>query len=282
LEPRHDGGLLLSGERLAMSVPAHESEPSILRAVVVDHEPQSRQNLRKLLEMEPGVRVVEECKNADEAIAAVHTYRPELLLLNISMPNGDGLKVLNCLQPASSPVVICTTAQDKSAVKAFETNAADYLLKPFDQERLHDAILKARRGLLASRNEDVNQRLMQLIRSGRLGPPGNERIVVKHAGRIIFLNVPEIDWVEASGNYVKFHIGKETHLIRMTLHRALEKLERTRFLQIHRSIIVNVSRIKELIRCNVNEFIVVLQDGKQLPSGRRYAASLKALFRDRL
>jgi two-component system LytT family response regulator len=264
-----------------MTLAAQSSEPLVLRAVVVDDEPLARAKLRKLLEMEPGVRVVEECKNADEAIAAVHAYRPELLLLDINLPSGDGFKVLSSLQPANVPVVIFITAHDEYAVKAFEANAADYLLKPFDQERLHHAISKARRGLLESSGEDVNRRLVQLLRAAGVSSPGQERIILKQAGRIILLNVPDIDWVGAAGNYVRFHVGKESYLVRMPLNRVLEKLDQPRFLQIHRSLIVNVSRMKELIRCNVNEFIVVLQDGKQLPCGRRYSASLKALFKNK-
>jgi two-component system, LytTR family, response regulator len=121
-----------------------------------------------------------------------------------------------------------------------------------------------------------------LGRAAGLHPPDEERLLLKLKGRIIFLNVCDIDWIEASGNHVRFHVGEESHMVRMPLSRVSEKLDPSRFRQVHRSIIVNVSRIKELIRCNVSEFIVVLQNGKQLPCGRHYSGALKSLFKDSL
>jgi len=151
-----------------------------------------------------------------------------------------------------------------------------------DQECLLRAIDRTRTELLVTRSEDLSDRLEQLLKAASLNPPAEERLVLKLKGRIVFLNLSDIDWIEASGNHVRFHVGKELHVVRMPLIRVSEKLDPANFRQVHRSIIVNVKRIKELIRCNLNEFIVVLQDGKQLPCGRHYSASLRALFKDKL
>jgi two-component system LytT family response regulator len=265
---------------MMMALPSHDAQPSLLRAIIVDDEPSAREELRRLLELEPGVRVVSECQDAEEAIAAVRAYRPELLLLDQQMPRRDG--ILNSLTPADAPAVILTSAQNGSSLKALESGSADCLLKPVDQERLRHALDRARRELHFARGGALAARLEDLLNAAARRSAAEDRILIKHAGKIVFLNPVDIDWIEASGNYVRFHVGKESYLVRLPLARALEKLDRSRFIQVHRSIIVNVDRIKELIRCNVNEFIVVLQDAKQLPCGRRYSASLKSLLKGKL
>jgi two-component system, LytTR family, response regulator len=265
---------------MMMAFPSQDAQPSLLRAIIVDNEPSAREELRRLLELEPGVCVVSECQDAEAAIAAVHAFRPELLLLDLQMPRGDG--VLNALTRADSPVVILTKSQNGSRVNVQERGGADYLLKPVDQERLRTALGRARRELQVARSGDLAARLEHLLQAAARRSAVEDRILIKHGGRIIFLNPRDIDWLEASGNYVRFHAGKESYLVRMPLARAFEKLDRSRFIQVHRSIIVNVDRIKELIRCNVNEFIVVLQDAKQLPCGRRYSSLLRSLLKAKL
>jgi len=265
---------------MMMASPSQDAQPSLLRAIIVDDEPSAREELRRLLELEPGVRVVSECQDAEEAIAAVRTYRPELLLLDLQMPRGDG--VLNSFTSADAPAVILTSAQNGGSLKALESGGADCLLKPVDQERLRNALDRARRELHFARSGALAARLEHLLNAAARRSAVEDRIFIKHGGRIVFLNPGDIDWIEASGNYVRFHVGKESYLVRLPLARALEKLDRSRFIQVHRSIILNVDRIKELIRCNVNEFIVVLQDSKQLPCGRRYSASLKSLLKGKL
>jgi two-component system LytT family response regulator len=183
--------------------------------------------------------------------------------------------VLQALKAEETPFVIFTTAYDDYAVRAFEAEALDYLLKPFAEERLHEAIGRARQQLTLHKNIISPQRLREFLahapsRSGFL-----ERLVIKSAGRVVFLNVEEIDWIEAAANYVRIHTGKESHLMRESIGRMAERLDSSRFVRVHRSVIVNVSKIRELQACNSGEHILILRNGKQLPCSRGYRSALE-------
>jgi two-component system LytT family response regulator len=196
------------------------------------------------------------------------------------MPDLDGFQVLNEIPAQEMPVVIFTSAYDQYAIRAFEAHALDYLLKPFDQERLHQALERARLELLNSENREVTHRIMELlshIKSGAAGAPQEtqNRLVIKAKGRVIFLDMDDIDWVEAAANYVRLNVGKEAYLLRETISRTSERLNSDQFLRIHRSTIVNVKKIKELIPVNSGEYIVVLKNGKELSCSRGYRASLQ-------
>jgi two-component system LytT family response regulator len=246
-----------------------------IRTVIADDEPLARGKLRLLLQSEPDVRLVAECCNGPETIEAVRTQRPDLLLLDIEMPEAGGFEVLQALKAEETPFVIFTTAYDDYAVRAFEAEALDYLLKPFAEERLHEAIGRARQQLTLHKNIISPQRLREFLahapsRSGFL-----ERLVIKSAGRVVFLNVEEIDWIEAAANYVRIHTGKESHLMRESIGRMAERLDSSRFVRVHRSVIVNVSKIRELQACNSGEHILILRNGKQLPCSRGYRSALE-------
>src|SRR5580704_9319560 len=257
---------------------------SPLRVIIADDERLARKKLHILLESEPEVQVVAECEDGRQTISAIHAHLPDLLLLDIQMPDLDGFQVLNEVPPGEMPVVIFTSAYDQYAIRAFEAHALDYLLKPFDQERLHQAIERARAELQKSDKREITHRLLELLSEMRSGvvsaatPLPQNRLVIKAKGRVIFLNLDEIDWIEAAANYVRLSVGKESYLLRETISRTSERLNPNEFIRIHRSVIVNVRKIKELIPVNSGEYIVVLKSGKELSCSRGYRALLQRVI----
>ncbi len=251
-----------------------------IRTIVSDDEPLAREKLRILLASETGVRIVAECRDGRQTIDALQTYKPDLLLLDIQMPGADGFQVLSAIPADDMPLVVFTTAYDQYAIRAFETHAVDYLLKPFDHERLHKAIERIRSELLKTNDREMTQRILDLLAGTRAESRVTKRLAIKAAGRVVFLDVEEIDWVEAAANYVRLHVGKESHLLRESIGRISERLDPDRFVRVHRSTIVNVRRIKELQPCNSGEYIVVLKDGKELSCSRGYRTELHHLIED--
>ena len=251
---------------------------SNLRTVVADDEPLARQKLRILLNEESGINVVAECANGGEAIRALRDYRPDLLFLDVQMPDMDGFEVLKAFSEDEMPLVIFTTAYDQYALKAFEAHALDYLLKPFDQERLHHAIERARNALMQAGDPALTKRLMAFLSGGKPEPQAERRLVIKAGGRVVFLDASEIEWVEAAGNYVRMHTGKESYILRGSIGRLAEKLDPDQFVRIHRSTLVNVNSIRELQPCNSGEFMVILRNGKELSCSRGYRSGLQSLI----
>jgi two-component system, LytTR family, response regulator len=255
---------------------------SPLRVIIADDERLARTKLHILLESEPEVQVVAECEDGRQTISAIHAHLPDLLLLDIQMPDLDGFQVLNEVPPGEMPVVIFTSAYDQYAIRAFEAHALDYLLKPFDQERLHHSIERACSEVRKSGDREITHRILDLlsrVRSEtRSGPEPEGRLVIRAKGRVIFLNLDEIDWVEAAANYVRLNVGKESYFFRETISRIAERLNPNLFIRIHRSTIVNVRKIKELIPVNSGEYIVILKTGKELSSSRGYRAGLQSVI----
>jgi two-component system LytT family response regulator len=266
----------------ATAISPEKSSGAAMRAIIADDERLAREKLRILLASEPNIKLVAECHDGRQALAAVRAYQADLLLLDIQMPGMDGFEVLNELSPEEMPVVIFTSAYDQYAIRAFEAHALDYLLKPFDQERLHHAIERARLELNKSREREITHRILDLlshVKSEMLPAPSSEgRLVIKGKGRVVFLNLSEIDWIEASANYVRLNVGKESHLFRETIGRVSERLNPNQFVRVHRSTIVNVRKIKELIPVNSGEYIVVLKNGKELSCSRSYRAVLESMI----
>ena len=255
---------------------------SPLRVIIADDERLARKKLHILLESEPEVQVVAECEDGRQTISAIHAHLPDLLLLDIQMPDLDGFQVLNEVPPGEMPVVIFTSAYDQYAIRAFEAHALDYLLKPFDQERLHHSIERACSEVRKSGDREITHRIMDLlsrVRSEtRSGPEPEGRLVIRAKGRVIFLNLDEIDWVEAAANYVRLNVGKEPYFFRETISRIAERLNPNLFIRIHRSTIVNVRKIKELIPVNSGEYIVILKTGKELSCSRGHRAGLQSVI----
>jgi len=257
---------------------------ALIRVVIADDERLARQKLRMLLEAEPQLSVVSECQDGRQTVLAINSFHPDLLLLDIQMPDFDGFQVLHEIPAREMPVVIFTSAYDQYAIRAFEAHALDYLLKPFDQERLHQAIERARAELQKSDKREITHRLLELLSEMKSGvvsaapPVPQNRLVIKAKGRVIFLNLDEIDWIEAAANYVRLSVGKESYLLRETISRTSERLNPNEFIRIHRSVIVNVRKIKELIPVNSGEYIVVLKSGKELSCSRGYRALLQRVI----
>ena len=249
-----------------------------IRTIIADDEPLAREKLRILLASEAGIQIVAECRDGRQTIAALETYKPDLLLLDVQMPEMDGFEVLNAIPAGEMPIVIFTTAYDQYAVRAFEAHALDYLLKPFDQDRLHSAIERTRTELLKTNDRELTSRLLDLLAQARTESKVDQRLVIKSGGRVVFLDTEDIDWVEAAANYVKLHVGKESYVLREGIGRITERLDPNQFVRIHRSTIANVRKIKELQPCNSGEYIVVLKDGKELSCSRGYRAGLQQLI----
>ena len=241
-----------------------------VRALIVDDEPLARQRLRTLLRGEPDIDVVGECADGHEAVAAIRQLQPHLLFLDVQMPALDGFGVLEALGPQPLPAVIFVTAYDAYAIRAFEVNALDYLLKPFDRARFQKALGRARAQIRQSTGAALDPRLTRLLDTLGNRPRPTDRVVIKSAGRIMFLRTDEIDWVEAADNYVRLHVGPESHLLRETMGALEARLDPAKFLRIHRSTVVNIDRLKELQPWFHGDYIVTLQDGTRLNLSRTY------------
>ncbi len=239
-----------------------------IRTIIADDEGLARKKLRVLLGSEIGVDVAAECENGKSALAAVEAHRPDLLLLDIQMPDMDGFEVVERISAERMPIVIFTTAYDNYAIRAFEAHALDYLLKPFNQERLHRALERVKTEMLKSHEQSVKAKLLDLLNEPSPKPKPLRRLVIRTAGRVVFLDLSEVDWIEAAANYVKLHVGKESYLLREGIGHVAAKLDPERFVRIHRSSIVNVNRIRELQPCDSGEYIAVLRDGKELSCSR--------------
>jgi len=238
-----------------------------IRTVLVDDEPLARRRLRDLLANEEDFTIVAECGSGREAVAATRKHRPDLLFLDVQMPELDGFDVLAALGADVPPLVVFVTAFDLHAIRAFEVHALDYLLKPFDRARFRDTLARARAVLANGRETSLERRVADLLRKLERERP-IERLAVRSAGRIHFLRVDEIDWIEAAGNYLRLHVGKETHLLRETMSRMEERLDAERFLRVHRSAIVNLDRVREIAPPGRGEAEVLLRDGTRLGLSR--------------
>jgi len=235
-----------------------------LRVVIVDDEPLARERVRTFLAEEPDVEIVAECADGAEAVSRIEQLRPDVLFLDVQMPRLNGFEVLEAIDAAAMPVVIFTTAHDDHAIRAFEVSAVDYLLKPFKQPRFRKALERARTQLVALKGVTADPQLPKLISQWREGAGGGPRVLVKSSDRILFLKPEEIDHIEACGNYVVLHAGKEKHIVRETMMAMEARLGSSGFMRINRSVILNLSRIKELQPLAAGEYIVILKTGVRL------------------
>lgn len=247
-----------------------------IRTLVVDDEPLARERIRALLAEQPGIEVVGEARDGEEAVRAILTHEPDLVFLDIQMPKLDGFEVIRAVGADQMPLVVFVTAYDQHALKAFDVRALDYLLKPFDRDRFGQAIGRVRQAIARSDPDEIGRRLLELVRELKPGaPPRSERLVIKSSGRLFFLRTDEIDWIEAAGNYVKLHVASDEHLLRETMNGIEQKLDPERFFRIHRSRIVNMERIKELQPWFNGEYVVILRNGTKLTLSRGYREKLQ-------
>jgi two-component system LytT family response regulator len=252
---------------------------SKIRVLIVDDEPLARKFIRRMLKDDQEVSIIGECQNGLEAVAAIREKSPDLVFLDVQMPELDGFMVLEMLGLDAAPQVIFVTAYEQYAIRAFEIHALDYLLKPFDQARFDKALGHAKERLLRGpQDEGERRQLRALVENVMQRTKFLERLVIKADGRIIFLKTEEIDWLEADDKYVHLHVGKRSHMVRQTLSGMEAQLNPERFLRIHRSVIVNIERIKELQPLFGGEHTVILHDKTELALSRNYKDKLFELL----
>lgn len=249
-----------------------------IRTLLVDDEALARERLRDLLAGESDLEIIGECADGAEAIEAIERDAPDLVFLDVQMPELDGFEVLATARPARPPVVIFTTAYSEHALRAFEVHALDYLLKPFDGERLQVALRRAREHLRLARVEALNEKLNALLAEMRPTPPGADRLVVKTGGRVRLIRTADVDWIESADNYVTLHVGAESLMLRETMASLEARLDPRHFLRISRSTIVNLDRIKELQPMFHGDYAVILRNGTRLSLSRSYRDKLQHLL----
>jgi two-component system, LytTR family, response regulator len=251
-----------------------------LRVIVADDEPIGRQRLVRLLQEEPDTVVVAACADGAEAVQAIRTNAPDLVLLDIQMPHLDGFEVVAALGDASQPAIIFVTAHDQYAVRAFEVHAFDYLLKPVDRDRLRQAIGWAITATPASARGNPTGRVLALLEelNARDRARGRDRLVVRTPERAIFLRTETIDWIEAAGKFVHLHVGRAIHALRESMAELEQELDSARFLRISRSAIVNLDRIQEVQPWFQGDYVLILTDGTRLTSTRGYRENMRRLL----
>lgn len=249
---------------------------SRIRAIVVDDEPVARSHLRALLEDRGDMQVIDECGDGRTAVERIRALVPDLVLLDVQMPELDGLGVVRAVGPDRMPPVVFVTAHDQHAVDAFEVHALDYVLKPVHRERFNGAIDRVvsliRSGTAASRSRPLTEVL------DRMSSSGPERIAVKSGDRVLYLRVADIDWIEAADDLVRLHVGKTVHDHRATMAQIEQRLPASKFIRIHRSTIVNIERIREFQPWFQGDWILVLADGTRLQSGKSYRRRIRELM----
>ena len=234
--------------------------PGKLRALVVDDEPLARRNLIVLLGRDADIGSIEECGSGPEAIGRIRTSRPDLVFLDVQMPECDGFDVLELLGADMPPAVVFVTAHDEYALRAFEAGALDYLMKPFTNARLELALSRAKERLTVRRDQP---------------PLAAERLIVKSAGQVLFVDVADIDWIDAANYYACLHVGASTHVLRRSLSILEQELDGGVFCRIHRSTIVNLHRVRGLELTDDGEYSVLLKSGERLKASRRFRRTLQ-------
>jgi two-component system LytT family response regulator len=254
-----------------------------MRAIIVDDEDLARRGIRALLKRAGDVEIVSECGNCEEAVRAISAAEPELVYLDIQMQGKTGFDVIAALPKNKCPHVIFVTAFDRFAVRAFEIHALDYLLKPVNEERFNASLARARAAVASARDGSMMRYFCRMAAElrGSSGPdllPSMDRIPLKTRDRVLIVNVAEIDWVEADGDYVSVHIGDKSWLLRETIAAAEARLALSGFMRIHRSTLININRVRELLPLTKGEFTVVLLDGTELKLSRNYRFGLERLL----
>jgi two-component system, LytTR family, response regulator len=262
-----------------------------IRALIVDDETLAREVLSVMLVDDDEIEIIAECRNGREAVKAIREKSPDIVFLDIQMPETDGFQVIEEIGAKQMPVTVFVTAFDKHALQAFEAHALDYLLKPFDHERFDTALQRAKTAVRQRKLGEMSENLLAVLQemkseNNKLSSETEkrnqqepiDRVVIKASGKIYFLKTVEIDWIEASGDYLTLHSGGKNHLIRETMQDFLAKLDAKKFIRIHRSTIVNIEQIKDIQPLFKGEYIITLNSGKRLKSSRGYRSELQAML----
>ena len=248
-----------------------------VRALIVDDEPLGRDRLRQLLRDEAEIELVGECADGREAVAVIQKRPPDLVFLDVQMPELDGFGVLAELSGETMPVIVFVTAHDKFALKAFEVHAVDYLLKPFDRERFQKALGRALEQVRNREGQAVIQRQAALLAGLKPAAATIERLAVKSGGHVVWVNLEDVDWIGSADNYAELHVGEKSHLLRETLAALESRLDPKKFVRISRSVMVNAKRIIEIKRLFYGGYEITLQNGARLTLSRRNRDKLKQL-----
>lgn len=251
-----------------------------IRALIVDDEPFAREGIRLHLERHPDVEVIGEAGDGERAAEAIRTLDPDVVFLDIEMPAMDGFQVIEAVGVEAMPPVIFVTAYDEFALRAFEAHALDYVLKPVEPERFSRALDRTRKLLRGSAGHALDRRLEGLMQEVRERGKHLERIVVQRGERLRILRADDIDWFEAAGNYVKLHVGTESFLVRATLSSFEDRLDPEHFLRVHRSIIVQKARVRELEPLLQGDYVLILHDGTRLTTGRSYRSGIVGFLKE--
>jgi len=267
-----------------------------IRALIVDDESLAREVLLVMLNDDPEIEVIAECRNGKEAVTAIREQSPDVVFLDIQMPELDGFQVVEEVGAMQMPVTIFVTAYDKHALRAFEAHALDYLLKPFDHDRFNTALQRAKTFVRQQKLGEISESLFAMLQDMKLKTGESlsetntektdktthkapiDRVVIRSSGRIYFLKIEEIDWVEGAGDNLSLHSGSQTHLIRETMGNFHAKLDSQKFLRIHRSTIVNIERIKDIRPLVKGDYVITLTSGARLKASRGYRRELQALL----
>jgi two-component system, LytTR family, response regulator len=239
-----------------------------IRALIIDDEPLARRTIHRFLGKNAGVNVVGECGDGESAVRTIRERKPDLVFLDVQMPEMDGFQVISRVGADQMPVTIFVTAHDRFALRAFDSNAIDYLLKPFGKERFERALARAKQKIAGKLDHDEVRRIISSLERLAAERKHPDRLAIPRNGRILFVATKDVDWIEAEGNYVRLHVGKREHEFRETLSELEEKLSPADFLRIHRSTIVNIQRIKEIQPWFHGYHRVLLQDGTALRMSR--------------
>jgi two-component system LytT family response regulator len=254
------------------------SYAEFIRVLIVSNESATRQYLREVIQTRPEMKIIAECANGIEVLQLIKEHLIDLMILDIEMPEANGFAALEIIPAEKLPCVIFITSHERFALRAFEFNAVDYLLKPLNAERFEKALTRARKQILNDSHHLLDKQIFFILKAIKNRPEYNERFIVKNNGHMVFIKTEEIDWVEAEGNYVRLHSGKEAHLLRETISALESQLDPKRFLRVHRSTIVNVDRIKELQSWFHGDYRIILRNGKELMLSRSYRDRLNGLF----
>lgn len=248
-----------------------------IKTLIVDDEPLARERLRDWLRLEPEIELAGECGDGRQALETIRREKPDLVFLDVQMPELDGFQVLAELGNEAPPMIVFVTAYDQFAVKAFEVHAVDYLLKPFDRERFRTALRRVSDRLQRPQSGDMRQQLTALLADLRPQEKPAGRLAIKSEGRVVLVKTEEIDWIEAADNYVIIHVGAEHHIVRETMAALEERLASRKFLRVSRSAMVNSERIKELQPLFHGDYVIILRSGAKVTLSRNYKDKLKEL-----
>src|SRR5882724_10651952 len=248
-----------------------------LTVLIVDDEPLAREGLRMLLADDPEITAVQEAKNGREAVQRIREGHPDLVFLDVQMPEMDGFSVVHEIGPEGMPAVVFVTAHDQYAIRAFEINAIDYLLKPVTGERFVQSLARAKARLRTHEPHQESQ-ILSLLETIASPVRYLKRIAVQSAGKTSFISVEDVDWIRAAENYVELHVAQASHLLHVPMNTLEKSLDPEAFVRIHRSLIVNLRRVKEVQPASHGEYVLLLHGGVRLQSGRTYHERIKALL----